>query len=370
MLAVSAFVAFGTGRGDSARLRVVREAFGETFDLDPGYLNTASIGVPTSTALDRVAEVVTRWGRGETSAPEFDDQVTASRRAFAGLIGVRPDNVASGTTVGGLVGLVAANVPDRSEVAVVEGEYTSVVFPFAAQSDRGIRVTELEPARLLERAREFDVVAVSVVQSADGTVLDPDALRRMTAGGRTRVLLDVTQAVGWMPLELEWADWVVGSGYKWLLAPRGSAWLAVHPGAAQNMRAIGANWYAGMNPWQSIYGLPLRLADDARRFDSSPTWFSHVGAASSMSWLASLDLRAVRAHCMDLARRLCAALGMESPESPIVSVPIAGAEKALRSAGVRFASRAGKARLAFHLYNTVEDVDLALAALRTAKTSG
>ena len=33
-----------------------------------------------------------------------------------------------------------------------------------------------------------------------------------------------------------------------------------------------AGWYAGQHPWESIYGTPLRLAEDARRFDVSPAW--------------------------------------------------------------------------------------------------
>ena len=47
-----------------------------------------------------------------------------------------------------------------------------------------------------------DLVAVSVVQSADGAIVDLDGLR----GDRQAVLLDVTQAAGWLPLRLDWAD--------------------------------------------------------------------------------------------------------------------------------------------------------------------
>ena len=51
--------------------------------------------------------------------------------------------------------------------------------------------------------------------------------------------------------------------------------------------------------------------------------------------------------------------------SAIVSVGAAGgtAER-LAAAGVRCATRAGRVRLSFHLYNTEDDVDRALAALR------
>jgi hypothetical protein len=64
-----------------------------------------------------------------------------------------------------------------------------------------------------------------------------------------------------------------------------------------------ANWYAGEDPWLTIYGLPLRLADSARRFDASPTWFSALGAGLTRPWLASLDGAAVEAHTVGLANR-------------------------------------------------------------------
>ncbi len=38
-----------------------------------------------------------------------------------------------------------------------------------------------------------------------------------------------------------------------------------------------AGWYAGENPWTSVYGLPLRLAGAARGLDSSPVWLAHIG---------------------------------------------------------------------------------------------
>jgi selenocysteine lyase/cysteine desulfurase len=67
-----------------------------------------------------------------------------------------------------------------------------------------------------------------VAQSADGHLVDLDALRAVREVG-TRVVLDATQSVGWLPAPLGWADAVVCAGYKWLLCPRGVAWMAVHP---------------------------------------------------------------------------------------------------------------------------------------------
>ncbi|GAB3555766.1 selenocysteine lyase/cysteine desulfurase [Actinopolyspora lacussalsi] len=342
----------------------MRESFGASFDVPTGYLNTASIGVPPAFAADAVSAVIDRWRAGRLAATEFDEFVASARRDFARLVGVSAERVATGGSVGQLVGSVAAGLPDNSSVLVVRREFTSVVFPFAAQHDRGVRVTEVDQDRLFDSLPDHDVVAVSVVQSADGAVMDTDRLRALAERHGVRVLLDVTQAAGWMPLELDWADWVVGCGYKWLLTPRGAAWLAVGTGTPWP-RPHGANWYAGEDPWQSIYGLPLRLASDARSLDSSPDWFAQLGAAASLRWLVGLDRAAIREHCLGLAGSLCSALGLAEPDSPIVSLEAPEAVSRLREAGVRFAERDGRIRVAFHVYNTAEDVRALLDALRS-----
>ncbi len=337
-----------------------RTAFGADFDVPAGYLNSASVGIPPVAAADAVAAAITDWRCGAADPVDFDAPVATARAAFAELVGFGVDRVAIGATASGLIGLVAASIPDRSRVLVATGEFTSVSFPFAAQAGRGVSVVEVELDELAQRAGEFDVVAVSAVQSADGRLVDLDALRAARAGG-TLVVIDATQALGWYAADLSWPDVVVAAGYKWLLCPRGAAWMAVRP--ELELVAHQAGWFAGENPWTSIYGLPLRLASDARALDTSPAWHCHVGAAMALPWLAGLDRQAVQAHCVGLADRFRCAIGAEPAGSAIVSVRQPDAVARLRAGGVTTAGRAGAARLAFHLYNTEADVDCAVDAL-------
>ncbi|MGW5049986.1 aminotransferase class V-fold PLP-dependent enzyme [Actinokineospora sp. NPDC004072] len=337
----------------------MRSAFGEQFDVPVGYLNTASLGIPTATTVAAVGSALAAWAAGQADAPDYDAAVRQARAAFAELVGVPVARVASGSGVSPLVAQVAAGVPDGTRVLVAEGEFTSVTFPFAAQAGRGVTVTAAPLARLPERAADFDLVAVSVVQSATGALVDLDGLR---ASG-TRVLLDVSQSLGWFPHALDWADWVVGAGYKWLLAPRGSAWLAVRPEAADWTLPVAAGWYAGDDPWRTVYDLPLRLAPDARAYDLSPGWLAQVGAAAALPWLAGLDLTAVRDHAVGLADALLAAIGLPPRGSAFVSIAGEGVAERLAAAGIRCATRAGRARLAFHLYSDQNDLDLAVEAL-------
>ena len=340
-----------------------RAAFGAEFTGAAGFLNSPTCGLPPTFLIDELHGHLAQWQGGTMYPPAYDESVRRGRAAYASLVGVPAGSVAMGGSVSALLALVAAAVPDGSRVLTLAGEFTSTTFPFAAQERRGVTVTELPPAQLLEAAPEFDVVTVSLVQSASGAVLDADALRDAVAGTGTLSVVDLTQAVGWKALDLGWADVTVAAVYKWLLAPRGTAWMSLSERAADSMTPHAANWYAGAEPWSTIYGLPLRLADDARRFDASPAWAGALGAGATMSWLASLDAAAVEAHCVGLADRLRAELELPPSTSAIVSIPVADADERLRRAGIRAAVRAGAVRVGFHLYNTDDDLDRLVDAL-------
>lgn len=340
----------------------MREAFGESFDVATGYLNTASMGVPPSCVVEAVNEAVATWSRGEARATDYDPAVSRARQAFADLVGVPVETVAIGGSVSALVALVAAGIPAGSRVLAARDEFTSVTFPFTAQAERGVVVDEAALEQLPTLAKRYDWVAVSVVQSKDGALVDLAALREAKQRSGVRVLLDVTQAAGWMALDLSWADAVVGAGYKWLLSPRGTAWIALHADIAGSLVPLAANWYAGSDE-RAMYGLPLRLREDSRRFDASPAWFSHVGAARAMPWLASLDLTKVQDHCVTMANLLRDRLGLPSSDSAILTVD--GVDPArLHRAGVAATTRAAGTRLSCHLYTTEADVEAAVNAIR------
>jgi selenocysteine lyase/cysteine desulfurase len=346
------------------RVSRVREAFGESFDVPRGYLDTAAIGVPFARAADALVDTVRTWRAGSMRVWDFDDDIGVAREAWAQLVGVYPSHVATGSSVSQLVRLVASSVSDNTKVLTVHNEFTSVTFPFVAQQHRGVTVTESTYSELIPQVCEHDLVAISAVQSADGTVMNLGELQAAVGETGALVLLDVSQAAGWLPLQLDWAHFVVGAGYKWLLTPRGAAWMAVRPDVLRDVVPQVANWSGAHDMWSSLYGLPLRLSDQARRLDSSPVWFAQRGAAVALPWVAGLDLTEVRKHCVALADATLAGLGEQPRGSAIVSLDLPpDAAVRLVHAGATVSTRAGRTRLSFHLYNTMDDVDLVLKAL-------
>ena len=329
------------------------------------YCNTATLGLPPSRTVEALADALEQWRTGRADAVAFDEVVERARAGYAGLVGVEPSAVAVGSQVSPLVGLVAASLPSGSEVLCAEGEFTSVSFPFLAQAGRGIRVREAPLHRLADAiGPDTTLVAVSAVQSADGALADLESIRAAAAEHGTRTLVDLTQAVGWLPVDAGAFDLTVCGGYKWLLAPRGTAFMTVTDEAAGMLLPHAAGWYAGADRWSSIYGSPLRLADDARRFDTSPAWHSWVGQAASLDLLTEVGPQALHAHSVGLARRCQSGLGLSPGDSAIVSLHVLPeAVRRLAEAEVVASMRAGRLRLSFHLVNDEADVDTVVGAL-------
>jgi selenocysteine lyase/cysteine desulfurase len=335
------------------------------FEPTVTYLNTATMGLPPRSALAALQLALDEWRDGVVDAPAYDATVARARGHFAALVGVPDSWVAVGHQASPFVGLVATSVPDGAEVLTVPREFTSVTFPFLAQAARGVRVREVEPGRLVDEiTEETYLVAVSAVQSSDGRVADLEALADACATTGTRTLVDLTQAAGWLPVQADRFDWTVTAGYKWLLSPRGSAFLTVRPERLAETTPHAAGWYAGESPWDSIYGLPLRLASDARRLDVSPAWQVWVGTEAALELLVAVGAERLHAHSLGLANRFREGLGLTSGDSAIVSlatddeVPALLAEHRIAAAG-----RAGRLRVSFHVSNDERDADLAARVL-------
>ena len=272
-----------------------------------------------------------------------------------------PGRVATGASAAELVALAAASVPEGARVLSPEREFTSLLFPFLV---RGCELRTVPVSALAGAIDDrTDVVAFSAVQSSDGEVADLEAIAAAARAHGALTAVDATQAIGWLPLDAELFDAVVCAGYKWLLSPRGTAYVSLSEELLERAPALHANWWAGEDPHDSYYGPPLRLAADARRLDSSPAWFSWIAAEQCLRVLADVGIDAIHAHDVALANRFRSGLGLPPGDSAIVSAEVPGAAEKLARAGIMAATRAGSLRASFHLYNREDDVDAALDAL-------
>jgi selenocysteine lyase/cysteine desulfurase len=328
-----------------------------------GYLDTATYGLPPKAALAALDEAAAAW-RNRGRWRDWEEDGEACRELFATIVGARPGEIAFVAAASVGAGVVAASLPAGAgdNVVLYERDFDSVVLPWRPLAERGIELRLLPLERLAEGIDERTaLVAASLVQSADGRVADLEAIKATGA----RLFLDGTQAVGGLPVDLDGVDYLVAHSYKWLLSPRGLAFLYVRPERLGEITPWLAGWKSRTNPFEDFYGAP-GLAGDAHRLDVSIPWFSAAGARASLELIANIGIDAIAAHDLGLARSFAAGLGVPEPASAIVRVQVDDAEAAverLERAGVSCSARSGSIRFAFHLYNDEEDVALALEAL-------
>jgi selenocysteine lyase/cysteine desulfurase len=334
------------------------------FDPQPGWLNTASYGLPPWPAWDALQEALADWRVGRASWEVWCESTVRARETFARLIGAQVSDVTTGAQVSQLVALIAASLPDGARVLAPDIEFTSNLFPWMAQASRGVEVrTVPAPSLAAEIDDRTDVVAFSLVQSSTGEVADLDAITAAARTANALTVVDATQACGWLPVDATRVDALVGGAYKWLLSPRGTAFMVTTPALRERLIPAQANWWAGDDPHTSYYGPPLRLASDARRFDISPSWFSWVGTNPALELIEQVGVEEIHSYDVGLANRFRAGLGLAPSNSAIVSVDVPDAQARLEAAGVRAAVRGGQLRASFHLYTAEADVDTALNAL-------
>jgi selenocysteine lyase/cysteine desulfurase len=329
-------------------------------EWDPAgvYVNTASYGLPPRAGWEALQSALADWRGGRTSWRPWHDATDAARAAWARIVGCAVEDVAVGSNVSGLLGLVAASLPDGLRIVAPEGDFASLLWPMLVRGN----VRTVAVADLAEAAADADVVAFSAVQSATGEVADLDAIAAAAEAHGVMTIVDATQAVGWLPLDASRFDIVACAAYKWLMTPRGVAFMAVRRSRLDAIEPVLAGWFAAEDVHSSYYGTDMQLAANARRLDTSPAWFSWVAAVPALQLIERVGVERIHVHDVGLANRFRDGLGLPPGDSAIVTAEAGNVER-LESAGIIAPVRAGRLRTSWHAYNSEADVDRVLDVL-------
>jgi len=359
------------------------------------YLNHASIGpLPERTRL--VLEAFNRRRAMPFRLPDRDlfATLTEARRLIAQLIGATPDEIGLTVNTSFGLGVMARALPlvPGDVVVVSDREFPANVYPWMRLRDHGVTV-ELIPtaaegwpdeARLLERVQDPRVraIAVSLVQFSNGYHVDLAALSAATRRTGAWLIVDAIQGVGQLPLDLSRVevDILACGGQKWLLSPWGSGFVYVAEALISELEPPIVSWMAprGTDDFRKLRDYDMTWRDDARRFEFITLPFQEfAGMNASLDLFRELGTDAVAAHVEALASEIVRwALArpdvkLVTPEHPqrrggVVCVRPRDGQRAsdrLEAKGIAHSLREGNIRLSPHIYNSVEDVRVALDVL-------
>ena len=286
------------------------------FLLNPGvtYLNHASYGCPTRTALDR-AEAQRQSIELDTAValgPQLVEGLTRQADAVAAAVGADPGSVALVQNTTKAAAALWASLPwtARTRVLALDVEYESVIRGVqVACGRRGaalnivhlpLPATEDAVLTALDDASPAPtVVVMSAVTSSTAIAMPMRAVAQWCRERGVQLLVDGAHMVGHMPLDVAdlGAAAVFGSLHKWLPVPRSVGFIWLEPALRDVVRPAEVSLQ-----WDSD--------DLVRRFGWRGTWdpAPALGVEAALAELADWDRAGELARAATVADEIGAML--------------------------------------------------------------
>jgi selenocysteine lyase/cysteine desulfurase len=372
------------------------------FDVpaDVAYFNTANLA-PQLRAVRAAGEAaLARRGRPWTiSAGDWFSDVERLRSLLAQIIGADPEGVALVPATSYGFAVAARNLPVRAgqRILVLAEEYPSGVYTWrraARRSEAKILTVTREAGQTWTQAvlaaldERVAIVSVPNVHWTDGALVDLAAVATRSHDLGARLVIDASQSVGAMPLDVERLrpDFLVTVGYKWLLGPFGVAYLYVaeehrlgEPLEENWISRAGSEDFARLVDYRDEYQPGARRYDVGERTKFELTPMAVAALEQLVQWQVPRVASTLAARTADIARRT-AALALDplpdeqrGPHMLGVRLPEAVRARVLPTladASCFAAVRGPSLRISPHLHTTDDDVDRLIGSLAKALQAG
>lgn len=359
------------------------------------YLVSHSLGAMPRRTRVALAEYADTWeARGVRAWHEgWWELGRATGDLLAPILGVRPGTISMHQNVSvamGIIGSCYRYDGPRRKIVLTDLEFPSNMYLFEGLERYGAEIvyvpspdglrTDLN--RLLDAIDERTVlVPLSLVLFKSSYIQDAEAVIEKARRVGAHVILDVYQAAGVLPLDIDGlgAEFAVGGSVKWLCGGPGAGYLYARPDLARTLEPGFVGWAAHAEPFAFAPG-PVVYADGPERFQSgTPNVPALYAARSGYQIVAEIGISAIREKSLRLTGQLMRLLKQagyrvntpaddrERGGAVIVDLPDGervARELIRRNVIVDYRPNAG-IRMAPHFYNTAAEIDHAVDILRT-----
>ncbi|MGE5815689.1 MAG: aminotransferase class V-fold PLP-dependent enzyme, partial [Acidobacteriota bacterium] len=311
---------------------------------------------------------------------------------LAPLLGVQPGTISMHQNVtvaqsiiaschsydGGRRKIVMSELEFPSNMYLFEGFRRYGAEPVYVPAPDGIRVPLDRTLDAIDESTVLVVASLVIFKSA--YIQDAAAIIEKAHRVGARVVLDVYQATGALPMQLEalGVDFAVGGSVKWLCGGPGAGYLYVRPDLARELKPAVTGWAAHADPFAFAIGSTEYSDNASERFQTgTPNVPALYAARAGYKIVGSIGVDAIRKKSLRLTRRMidhAQALGYrlntpladcERGATVVFDIPDGhrvAEELIARSVIVDYRPGAG-IRMAPHFYNTEAEVDQAMAML-------
>jgi selenocysteine lyase/cysteine desulfurase len=357
------------------------------------YLNHAAVSPPPAPTIQAIkAQLDDVSENGSANYRNWIATKERARKLAADLIGARSEQVAFTRNTSDGLSTVANGLSWRAgdNVVTFQNEFPSNIYPWLRlheafgveirmSRERDGRVNTEELIELVDSRTR--IMAISQVQYASGFRVDLERLGRAARSVDALLVVDVIQAMGVIPtnVEAELIDVAAGACHKWLLTPEGVGLLYLSDRARERIEPTLVGWVSVPNP-EDYHNFEQGWNRGALAWETGtgPTALIH-GLEASLQLLTETGTRRIAAYLEELTDYLCAELDSElyqiissrltGEKSQIVCIRHRGGigpmtlYSRLRQRDIITAPRSDRLRISPHFYNTAAEIDQPVRAL-------
>jgi selenocysteine lyase/cysteine desulfurase len=368
-----------------ARVTEIRSRF--PVFRDKIYLNSCSQGALSDAVRGGFDEYLATWDRSGSPWDVWIEEYEAARRTFADFLGAQPDEVAVLPSASAGINSVASalSFTDRKQVVLGSFEFPTMGHVWLSQRSRGAEIEFVEsdgdrlPAERYESVVDKDTLIVPVTGLCfmNGWRSELRKLISLAHAHGALVMLDDYQDCGTRPVDVKDLDvdiYVAGT-LKYLLGPPGLAIMYVRPELTKALAPTISGWFAQANPF-AFDVKKLDLSPTARRFEAGTPAIPNLYAAKQgIHLLQSVGLAEVAEHVAGLTASLIRGaremgIRLKTPIDSVGPLVVLKARDSdalvarLAQRQIVVSNRHDGLRIAFHVYNTLDDVQAVLGALK------
>jgi selenocysteine lyase/cysteine desulfurase len=351
------------------------------------YLNSCSQGALSDAVQTGLEDYIASWHEQGSPWETWVDHYETARTAFAQFINASPDEVAIVTSASAGINSIASALSfrERNKVVMGEFEFPTMGHVWLAQRGRGadVRFVSAEGNRIpsVNYEKMIDrntlMVPLTHVCFKNGFRSQVRAVTQIAHQAGALVMLDDYQDCGTRPVDVKAMDldfYVTGT-LKYLLGPPGLAFMYVRKDLISKLVPTVTGWFAQTNPF-AFDPQHIDLSPTARRFESgSPSVPNVYAAMPGFQLLQEIGMENVATHIRKLTQSLLSSaldmgIRVKTPSDsagPLIVLHSSDANllvQKLAESDIVASSRHDGLRIAFHVYNTLDDVNAVMEVLR------
>ncbi|BBI33903.1 aminotransferase class V-fold PLP-dependent enzyme [Cohnella abietis] len=348
---------------------------------------------PHQGCLDAVADYFNYRSKGPLGRDHNAEIEQACKVNLARMLNGNPSDIALLSNSSEAISMIAQSLDfdEGDNIVINDLEFPSGVLPWVMLKQKGLEVRvvnhrkwRVEVNDIMEQVDERTrLVMTSHVSYLSGARLDYRSLYAQLKETKALLLLDVTQSLGAVPVDMNEADFVVCSSYKWLLSIHGMGILGVNPTRLAEFQSRSVGWRSVRDMFGSDRFESFNFHEDARRFELGyPSYATVYATRFSTGLLLEQGIDRIEQHILTLGSKVIDRLldnGYEvmTPEDPgqragnisVIADEGESIARYLSEHKVYVWGGDGRFRISIHLFNDDADIDNLFNALELFKNN-